>query len=332
MKKFINSTENITQELLQGYVLACPQQVQLVRERIVVRTHPKPEHKTAVVAMMSTGHEPALTGYVGEGMADAVVAGDIFTPPGAAKIAEMLQLFRNHSGMIFIVPNHASNVMNANLAMITAGKDNINVRRLLVAEDIALGQDSPPEHRRGLVGAVPLIKIAGAAAEAGRGLDDIMAIAEKFSSKMATLTATFRTATNPQTGHYLRELPDDMMDIGMGQHGTGGGEGPLKILTADETAELLLNRLLDFLRLPDGSKVLLLINGCGATTLMEMFIIFRKAHQLLTGRGMTVAASRCGEIMTTQEAAGIQMFLAELDDETLPLYEAPSNAPYWTVR
>jgi dihydroxyacetone kinase-like protein len=332
MKKFFNDPEQITPELLQGFSLAYRQQVNLVAEKIVVRANPKSEKKAALVAMSSAGHEPALIGYVGEGMCDAVVVGDIFMPPGAQKIAEAFQLFKNHAGILFIVLNHASNVMNANLALLTAEKDNIRIHRLLVAEDIALGHEGHSDHRRGLVGAIPLIKIIGAAAEEGRSWEEIITIAEKFCGTMATLTATLRTATNPQTGHYLRELPDDMMDIGMGQHGTGGGEGPLKTMSADETAELLLSRLLPFVPLQSGDKAVLWINGSGAATLMEMFIVFRRAHQLLTEQGITVIGGRCGEMLTIQEASGFQMFLAKFDDESQKFYEAPSNAPYWVTQ
>jgi dihydroxyacetone kinase-like protein len=123
-----------------------------------------------------------------------------------------------------------------------------------------------------------------------------------------------------------------MMEIGMGQHGEGGGTGPQKILTADETADIMVRKLIPAAKLQKGDKTVLIINGSGATTLMEMFIVFRKAHHVLTEQGIEVAAGRCEEILTVQEAAGFQMFLAKLDDETQKYFEAPSNAPYWVTR
>jgi dihydroxyacetone kinase-like protein len=149
---------------------------------------------------------------------------------------------------------------------------------------------------------------------------------------MATLAVTMKTATHPQSGQYISELAEDMMEIGMGQHGEGGGTGPQKIVSADETATLMAERLIPAAQLQKGDKAMLIINGSGATTLMEMFVVFRKAHQVLSAKGIHVVAGRCEEILTVQEAAGFQMFLAKLDDETQKYLEAPSNAPYWVTR
>jgi dihydroxyacetone kinase-like protein len=222
--------------------------------------------------------------------------------------------------------------MNGNLAYNMAVKEGINVKKILTAEDIAPGLDAPVEDRRGLGGCVPLIKVAGAAAEAGKNLDDVFAVAEKFNQTMATLAVTMKTATHPQSGQYISELPDDMMEIGMGQHGEGGGTGPQKILTADTTAEIMVKKLIAATKLKKGDKATLIINGSGATTLMEQFLVFRKAHHVLTEQGIEVCDGRCEEILTVQEAAGFQMFLAKLDDETQKYFEAPSNAPYWVTR
>jgi len=332
MKKFINAPNNLTTELLQGYALAYLDKVKIVGDRIVVRAKPKSKDKVAIVTLGGSGHEPALSGYVGEGMLDASVVGDIFAAPGAPKVLEALRMFKDHSGILLVILNHAGDVMNGNLAFKMAKEEGINVQKVLTAEDIAPGINAPIEDKRGLGGCIPLSKVAGAAAEAGKSLDDVVAVAEKFNKTMATLAVTMKTATHPQSGQYISELPDDMMEIGMGQHGEGGGTGPQKIASADETAALMVERLIPAAKLQSGNKAMLIINGSGATTLMEMFVVFRKAHQILTAQGITVAAGRCEEILTVQEAAGFQMFLAKLDDETLKYIEAPSDAPYWVTR
>ena len=332
MKKFINDPNNLTKELLQGYALAYPGKIKLVDDCIVVRATPKSKDKVAVITLGGSGHEPALSGYVGEGMLDASVVGDIFAAPGAPKVLEALKMFKEYKGVLLIILNHAGDVMNGNMAFDMAKKEGINVQKILTAEDIAPGINAPIEDRRGLGGAIPLYKIVGAAAEAGKSLDEVVAVAEKFNKTMATLAVTMKTATHPQSGQYISELADDMMEIGMGQHGEGGGTGPQKIATADETATLMIDRLIPAAKLQSGEKAILVINGSGATTLMEMFVVFRKAHQVLTERGIKVVAGRCEEILTVQEAAGFQMFLAKLDDETQKYLEAPSNAPYWVTR
>ncbi|GHT27153.1 dihydroxyacetone kinase subunit DhaK [Planctomycetales bacterium] len=332
MKKFINDPNDLTKELLEGFTLAYPKQVKLFGEKIVVRAVPKSKDKVAVITMGGAGHEPALSGFVGEGMLDASVVGDIFAAPGGPKVIEALRLFKDYKGILLVLLNHAGDVMNGNLAFNMAIKEGINVKKILTAEDIAPGIDAPVEDRRGLGGCIPLIKVAGAAAEEGKSLDEVLAVAERFNAGMATLAVTMKTATHPQSGQYISELPDDKMEIGMGQHGEGGGTGPQKILSADETAEIMVNKLAAAIKLQKGNKAALIINGSGATTLMEQFIVFRKAYQVLTDAGITVVGGRCEEILTVQEAAGFQMFLAKLDDETQKYYEAPSDAPYWVTR
>ncbi len=332
MKKFINDPNNLTTELLQGYTLAYASKVKLVSDKIVVRANPKPKNKVAVVTLGGSGHEPALSGYVGEGMLDASVVGDIFAAPGAPKVLESLKMFKDHAGILLIILNHAGDVMNGNLALNMAIKEGINVKKILTADDIAPGIDAPIEDRRGLGGCIPLAKVAGAAAEAGKSLDEVLAVAEKFNRSMATLAVTMKTATHPQSGQYISTLEDDMLEIGMGQHGEGGGTGPQKIAAADEIAETMVKKLAAAVKATKGDKVQLIVNGSGATTLMEMFVVFRRAHQVLAEMGISVATGRCEEILTVQEAGGFQLFLAKLDDETLGCLNAPSDAPYWVTR
>jgi phosphoenolpyruvate---glycerone phosphotransferase subunit DhaK len=329
MKKFINDPENITPELLEGLALAYPDKVKLVSEKIVVRANPKDESKVAIVTLGGAGHEPALSGYVGNGMLDASVVGDVFAAPPAPKVLEALKMFNRDAGVLFVILNHEGDVRNGSMALMMAEKEGIKATKLLTHEDIAPGTATPIEDRRGLGGCIPLFKIAGAAADAGKSIEEVAAIAERFNAQMGTLAVTMKTATHPQTGQYIASLPDDEMEIGMGQHGEGGGTGPQKIMSADETAEVMVKKLAVATGLESGDKAMLIINGSGATTLMEQLIVFRKAHQVLAEMGITVVASRCEEMLTVQEAAGFQMVVAKMDDELLECWNAPSNAPYW---
>ena len=331
MKKFINDPANLTVELLEGYTLAYADKVKLVSEKIVVRATPKAEHKVAIVTLGGAGHEPALSGFVGEGMLDASVVGDIFAAPGAPKLLEALKMFNRDAGILLVVLNHAGDVMSANMAMQMAEREGLNVKMLLTCEDISAGVDTPEEDRRGLAGCVPLYKVAGAAAEAGKSLDEVYDIAERFHKQMATLAVAMTSATHPQNGQYLSELPDDEMEIGMGQHGEAGG-GRTKILTADETAERMLPPLVQAVDAKSGDKVMLIVNGVGATTHMEMNIIFRKTYRLLEGLGIAVVSGLIDELLTVQEMAGFQMILCKLDEDHVQLLKAPSDSPYWTVR
>ncbi len=331
MKKFINDPDNLTSELLEGYCDAYSDRVQLVSGKIVMRANPKDEGKVAVVTLGGAGHEPALSGFVGEGMLDASVVGDIFAAPGAPKVVEALKLLKREAGILLVVLNHAGDVMSANMAMEMAKEEGIDVRMILTHEDIAPGADAPIEDRRGLAGCIPLYKVAGAAAEAGMSLDEVYAVAEKINNNMATLAVALKTATHPQSGGAIFELADDEMEIGMGQHGEAG-TGRCKLMTADETAEKMAAQVLPAANCASGDKIFVMINGAGATTLMEQFIVFRAVKRFAESKGITVAKALVGEYLTVQEMAGFQMFAAKLDDQLLELMKAPSNAPFWTTR
>lgn len=331
MKKFINDPLNLTSELLEGYCMAYSDKVKLVSEKLIVRATPKAQDKVAIVTLGGAGHEPALSGFVGEGMLDISVVGDIFAAPGPPKVLEALQMANREAGVLFVVLNHAGDVMSANMAMEMAEAEGLNVRMINTHEDIAPGVDTPIEDRRGLVGCVPLYKIVGAAAEAGKSLDEVYAVAEKFNNSMATLAVAMKTATHPSTGDSIFDLADDEMEIGMGQHGEAG-TGSSKILTADETAVKMVDALTKAVGAGAGDKILTLLNGAGATTLMELFIVQRGMTNHLKTKNIEIARARINEILTVQEMAGFQMFVAKMDDELLALWDAPCDTAYLTVK
>lgn len=328
MKKFLNDPENLVNELLEGYVLAYKDKVKLAGDRLVVRAVPKEPGKVGIVTLGGSGHEPALSGFVGKGMLDISVPGEIFAAPGPPRCLEALKMADTGAGVLFVVLNHAGDVMAANLTMEMVKKQGLNVKMVLTHEDVAGGPRSQPEERRGLVGCIAVYKVAGAAAEEGKSLDEVAAIAQRMADNMATVAVAVTPATHPATGEAMFTLADDEMEIGMGQHGEGGG-GRMKLKSADETAEIMLNRLLEDLQVEKGEKLLALLNGVGATTLMELFVIYRRMGQILAGKGIELARGRVQEFLTVQEMAGFQMFIARMDDELLRLWDAPCDTPYY---
>ncbi len=328
MKKFINDPKNLTKELLEGYALAYSDKVKLVSEKLVVRAQPKDSNKVALVTLGGAGHEPALSGFVGQGMLDISVVGDIFAAPAGPKVFEALKLANRPAGVLFVVLNHAGDVMASNIAMQMAKKAGLNVKMIVTHEDIAPGANAPATDKRGLVGCIPLYKVAGAAAEQGRSLDEVFAVAEKYKNNMATLAVALKTATHPASGQSIFDLADDEMEVGMGQHGEAG-TGRSKMKTADETADIMLTQLLEAVKAKKGDKVFVMINGAGGTTLMEQYIIMRRVGQILEQKGITLARARVGEFLTVQEMAGFQMHVAKVDDELVKLLDAPCNTPYW---
>lgn len=329
MKKFINAPENLTQELLEGLAAAYPQKVKLDEGKIVVRAKPKSEDKVAIITLGGAGHEPALSGFVGEGMLDASVVGDIFAAPNAVSLLAGLRKFKRDAGILLVVLNHAGDVMSANMAMKMAQREGIKLKSILVADDISAGLDTPLADRRGLAGCIPLFKVAGAAAEEGKSLDEVFEIAEKFNSRIATLAVAMTGCTHPQNGQPITELADDEMEIGMGQHGEGGG-GRSKILTADETAKIMFGDLAKAVSLKSGEKIFVAVNGVGATTPMELSIVFRAVKNLAFEMGVEVVGGLVDELLTVQEMAGFQLIVCVVDEQSRKYLYAKSDAPYWT--
>ncbi|MDU1388101.1 MAG: dihydroxyacetone kinase subunit DhaK, partial [Eggerthella sp.] len=214
-----------------------------------------------------------------------------------------------------------------NMTMKQCKKQGLNVVKVVTQEDVSNAPRENADDRRGLVGCIPTYKIAGAAAAEGRSLEEVAAVAQRFADNMATLAVAVRGATHPQTGTLLAELGDDEMEIGMGQHGEeGGGRQPMK--SADETAAIMVNALAKDIGIQPGEKVMLIVNGSGATTLMEQLIVYRAAVKELAKQDIEVVANFVGEMLTVQEQAGFQMFMARMDDELLRLWNAPCNTPY----
>jgi len=329
MKKFINDPENLVPELLEGYAAAYPDKIKLEGSRIVVRAKPKKAGKVAVVGMGGSGHEPALSGYVGSGLYDVSVPGEIFSAPSAPRCFEGLKLGDRGAGVVYIVYNHDGDKLAANLAMQMANRDGMKVKKIVTSDDISNAPRSDPENRRGLNGGLFVIKVAGAAAEEGRSLDEVAAVAERMANNMATLAVAVKPATHPVTGQEFFQLPDDEMEIGMGQHGEAG-TGRMKLKSANETAEVMLNKLLEDLYVKPGEQVAVMLDGSGATTLMELFIIFRRVDQILKEKKIKLVNSIVGELLTVQEQGGFQMNLGRMDDELLRLWKAPCDSPYLT--
>ena len=329
MKKFINSQENLSKELHEGFAAANRDLVILKSGNIVINKKLDSANRVTIVTLGGAGHEPALSGFVGDGMVDVSIVGDIFTAPGPKACIEGIKLADKGKGVLFIVLNHAGDMLTGDLVMKKVLEEGLNVVKIVTQEDVSNAPRYDSDNRRGLVGVVPAYKIAGAAAAEGKSLDEVAAITQHFVDNMATLAVAVRGATHPTSGILMAELNDDEMEIGMGNHGEGGG-GRRKMMSADETAEIMLNVLLKDLSIKSGEKLMLILNSVGATTLMELFIIYRKCEQLLKSKSIEIVANYIGELLTVQEQAGFQMFISRMDPELLRLWNAPCKTPYFT--
>lgn len=326
MKKFINDQSNLTVELLEGFAAANKDLVTLGEDRMVINNKLAEADRVTIVTQGGSGHEPAISGFVGEGMVDISVVGDVFAAPGPKACVDAIKLADKGKGVLYIVLNHAGDMLTGNLTMKTCKKEGLNVIKVVTQEDIANAPRENSDDRRGLVGCIPTYKIAGAAAAEGKSLEEVAAVTQRFADNMATLAVALKGATHPATGSLLADLGEDEMEIGMGQHGEGGG-GRQPMKSADETAEIMVNALLKDLSIKSGEKIMLILNGTGATTLMELYIVFRKCEAILKEKNVEIVANHVGELLTVQEQAGFQMFMARMDDELLHYWNAPCNTP-----
>ena len=329
MKKFINSPDNLTDELLDGLVAANRSLIHRGEENMIINNALENADRVTIVTQGGSGHEPAISGFVGEGMVDISVVGDIFAAPGPQACVDAIKLADKGKGVLYIVLNHAGDMLTGNLTMKQVKKQGLHCVKVVTQEDVSNAPRESADDRRGLVGCIPTYKIAGAAAAEGKSLEEVAAIAQRFADNMATLAVAVRGATHPSTGAALADLGEDDMEIGMGQHGEGGG-GRQPMKSADETAEIMVNALVKDIGVQPGEKVMLIINGSGATTLMEQLIIYRKCEQVLKEKNIEIVANYVGELLTVQEQAGFQMFMARMDDELLRLWNAPCKTPYLT--
>ncbi len=329
MKKFINDPANLTNELLEGLALSNPHIIEVIDNKLVVNKRLKDADRVTIVTLGGTGHEPAISGFVGEGMVDISVPGDIFAAPGPGPCLEAIRKADKGKGVLFVVLNHAGDMLTGDMVMKRAEKEGLNVVRVNTQEDISNATRENGQDRRGLVGCVAVYKVAAAAAKAGKTLEEVAEIAQKFADNMATIAVAARGATHPSTGETISILGEEEMEIGMGQHGEGGG-GRQKMLTADETTEIMTEALIKDLNLKSGEKAMVIVNGTGATTLMEQLIVFRKAHHYLAEKNIEVVANVVNELLTVQEMSGFQLCMARMDDQMLDLWEQPCQTPYFT--
>lgn len=325
MKKFINGTDQVEDQMIQGMVKAYPQYLRkLDSGNVVVRANKK-EGKVALISGGGSGHEPAHGGYVGGGMLDAAVAGAVFTSPTPDQVYEGIKAIATDAGVLMVIKNYTGDVMNFEMAGEMAEADGIKVKQVIVNDDVAVKDSLYTVGRRGVAGTVFVHKIAGAKAETGASLDEVQAVAQKVIDNVRTMGAAIRPCTVPAAGKPGFELAEDEMEIGIGIHGEPGTHRD-KIKTADEITTLLMDKILADIDY-SGSEVAVMVNGSGATPLMELFIINNKVADILAEKGIKVYKTFVGEYMTSIEMEGFSISVLRLDDELKTLLDAKADTP-----
>lgn len=334
MKKFINRPEEIVNELLTGLVAAYSDLLQMVGDNIIIRRKPKEKGKVQIVFGQGIGHEPGYNGMVGYGMHDVEVPGGIFACSGGDRIYEGIKIAWEMSGntpVLLLIANHEGDVINGNMALDLARDDGIDVEGVILYDDIASAPKGEEENRRGMAGMTFSFKAAGALAEEGKSREEIVQMVKRVNESTRTLAVALRPCTIPTTGQPLFTLAEDELVIGPGVHGEAGPEGPLKMITANEVMDIVAGKLIEDGGYRSGDELIVLINGSGSTTLMEMFILYKRLQEILEKRGMKPYKPLIGNYITTQEMAGFSLSLCRADREIKRLWDAPANTPYFKV-
>ena len=325
MKKFINDVALVEEQMIQGMVKAYPQYLRkLDCGNVVVRAHKK-EGKVALISGGGSGHEPAHGGFVGTGMLDAAVAGAVFTSPTPDQIYEGIKAVATDAGVLMVVKNYTGDVMNFEMAAEMAEMEGITVKHVVTNDDVAVKDSLYTVGRRGVAGTIFVHKIAGALAEEGGTLDEVQAVAQKVIDNVRTMGAAIEPGTVPAAGKPGFELSDNEMEVGIGIHGEPGTHRE-SMKTADEITDMLLEQILGDIDY-NGSEVAVMINGAGATPLMELFIINNHVSDVLAEKGIKVYKTMVGEYMTSIEMQGFSISLLRLDEELKRLLDAPADTP-----
>lgn len=331
MKKLINRPEDVVRESLEGMAAAYPDLLRIDPElQLVVRSDAPISGKVGVISGGGSGHEPLHGGFVGAGMLDAACPGAVFTSPVPDQMLAATKAADGGAGVLHIVKNYTGDVMNFELAAELAQAEGIEVRSVVINDDVAVKDSLYTAGRRGVGGTVLAEKISGALAERKASLDEVEAVCKKVNDNVRTMGMALTSCTVPAAGQPTFELGEDEMEIGIGIHGEPGRRR-LPLAPADEIVDMLLNPVLEDLPFKQGDRVLAFVNGMGGTPLMELFIVYRHVNQVLQQRGMTISRSLVGNYITSLEMAGTSITLLRLDDELIDLWDAPvrTAALHW---
>jgi phosphoenolpyruvate---glycerone phosphotransferase subunit DhaK len=327
MKKLINDPNQVVRETIEGMALAHPQLIrQLPGLQALVRRDAPVAGKVAVLTGGGSGHEPMFGGFVGPGMADGSVAGNVFASPPPDPIVSTAKAIQGGAGVLFLYGNYAGDVLNFDMAAELLEAGGVRVETVRISDDVASAPPDRREERRGIAGDFFVIKAACARAEQGADLEAVAAAAREANENTRSMGIALSSCTIPASGKAIFEISERDMELGMGLHGEPGiRRGPM--LPADEIVRLMLERILEDLPMPAGSEVGLLVNGMGATPLAELYIVSRAAHRLLAEAGISVCRTYVGNFATSLEMAGCSITLLRLTPPLRPLLLAAAHCP-----
>lgn len=330
MKKFINDPDDFVEETLEGILLAHGDKLAQLKDdkRVVMRADLLAQKKVGIVTGGGFGHLPVFLGYVGKGLADSCAVGNVFSSPSSEQIFHAMQAADTGKGVLQLFSCYQGDRMNFRMARMQAESEGMECATVIACDDIASAPAEQREKRRGIAGILFAYKIAGACAETGAELAEVMRIAQQVVDETRTFGVSLSACTIPAVGKPNFSIEEGKMEIGMGIHGEPGLEQS-PMLSADATAERLLKQILADNPCPAGSRIAVLINGLGATPLEELYILYRRVAQLCAQHQITIHRAYVGEFATSLEMAGASVSVLKLNDTLIPLLDAPCDSPFF---
>jgi dihydroxyacetone kinase len=329
VQKILNDPAAFVDEMLEGILVAHPSALRRPAPCSIVRADAPIANKVGIATGGGSGHLPVFMGYVGRGLADGAAIGNVFASPSSDDMLEVTRAISSGAGVLYLYGNYGGDNLNFDLAAELAAMEDIRVETIRGADDVASAPPDRADRRRGIAGIFFLYKIAGARAEEGGSLDEVVEVTRRAAAGLRSMGVALSPCTLPEAGVPTFELPTGQMEIGMGIHGEPGvRRGSLE--TADQIADELTAALIDDLPYGSGDDVAVLVNGLGATPKEELYILYRRAAAVLAGRGIRVHRVWVGEYATSLEMAGASLSLLRLDDELRRLADAPAESPFFS--
>jgi triose/dihydroxyacetone kinase / FAD-AMP lyase (cyclizing) len=330
MKKFINSPQEVVEEMLQGLLVLHPGAARVAGHKVLIRADAEQvrDRQVAIISGGGSGHEPAHAGYIGAGMLSAAVAGEVFTSPSSDSVFAAIMAVTGTAGALLVVKNYTGDRLNFGVAAEMARAEGIAVEMLIVDDDVALRGRDNFTGARGLAGTVFIHKLVGAAASEGKSLAEVTAIGRMAVESLATMGVSFSAGTSPAVGRPSFDLGEREMELGLGIHGEPGVQRA-ELQGADELTKTLLAQILKHGRFGDAKRLAVMVNNLGATTEMELAIVARRALPLLESEGFTVERIYAGTFLSSLDMAGISISVMGVNDDSLRRLDADTTAPAW---
>ncbi len=329
LKKIINKPEDVVDEMLDGLVFTSASLIRRLPGTNVILRKQKSEGKVAVVSGGGSGHEPTHAGFVGSGMLAAAVCGPVFTSPTPDQIAAAIKEANQGAGVLLVIKNYSGDIMNFEMAEDLASMDHIEVKHIVVDDDIAVEDSTYTAGKRGVAGTILVHKMMGAAAEAGLSLNELKDLGDQVISSIKTIGVALSAGTVPESGKPGFVLKDNEMEYGVGIHGEPGyRREPIK--SSKEIAKELTDKLRDAFKWNASDRYAILVNGLGATPLMEQYIFANDVSEILTKDKIELPFRKVGSYMTSLDMAGISLTLFHLkQDQWLDWLNVPVETTAW---